>query len=145
MSHTYSSHLYHQVFSTKDRADTIPDPQALWGYVAGIARNIGVDAPAIGGTSNHIHLLLRMPPHFSVAAITQKIKANSSRWLRESGSWQGWQEGYGSFTVSASNLAAVRRYIFNQPQHHAKRSFEDEFIALLTRSGIAFDRSEIFG
>lgn len=144
MGHTYSANLYHLVFATKDRVATIPDPQALWGYTSGIVRNIGAEALAIGGTANHVHSLLRVAPHISIAEVAQKIKANSSRWLRQSQKWNGWQEGYGSFTVSVSNLAAVRRYIFNQPQHHAKRSFEDEFIALLIRSGIPFDRSQVF-
>jgi REP element-mobilizing transposase RayT len=144
LPHTYSANLYHIVFSTKGRINCIGKPEAVWGYCAGIARNINAEAVAIGGTSNHIHLLLRVPPHFSVAEITQKIKSNSSRWLRAGGPWCGWQEGYGSLTVSISNLAAVRKYIHNQRQHHATRSFEDEFIALLTRSGVAFDRSDIF-
>jgi REP element-mobilizing transposase RayT len=144
LPHTYSANLYHIVFSTKDRINCIHNPQSLWGYCAGTARNVSTEAIAIGGTSNHVHLLLRVAPHFAVAEITQKIKANSSRWLRQMGSWPGWQEGYGSFTVSISNLAVVRRYIHNQPQHHATRSFEDEFIALLTRGGVVFDRFDVF-
>jgi len=96
------------------------------------------------GTQNHVHLLLRLPPHFAVAEAVQKIKANSSRWLRESGRSEGWQEGYGSFSVGISGLDPVCRYIRNQARDHAKQSFEDEFIALLIRGGIAFDRSTVF-
>ena len=144
LGHTYSANLFHIVFATKHRDDSISDPGALWAYVAGITRNIGADPLAIGGTSNHIHLLLRLPPHISVAETTQKIKANSSRWLRESGRWESWQEGYSSFSVSVSVAGSVRRYIQNQPQHHATRSFEDELIDLLARGEIAFEKSEVF-
>ncbi len=90
-------------------------------------------------------MLLELPTHISVAEATQKIKANSSRWLRERGRWNGWQEDYGSFTVSASNRSTVRRYILNQPKHHAKQSFEEELLALLKLSGVRFDESEVFG
>ena len=127
------------VFATKYRADVISSPGDLWAYSGGIVRNLGAESIAIGGTQNHVHLLLRLPPNIAVAEATQKIKANSSRWLREAGKWQGWQEGYGSFSVGASHVGAVCRYIRNQPRHHADKSFEDEFIALLTRGGIAFD------
>ena len=67
--------------------------------------------------------------------LSRSLKSNSSRWLRENGGWLGWQEGYGAFSVSASNVDAVRRYIQNQPEHHRRRSFEDEFVALLAKSG----------
>ena len=144
MGHTYSANFFHIVFATKHRDDAITKPDALWAYSAGIVRNIGADPLSIGGTSNHVHLLLRVPPHFSIAETTQKIKANTSRWLRESGRWEGWQEGYGSFSVSVSNRGAVCRYIRNQAQHHAVRSFEEEFINLLTRSGIVFDKASVF-
>jgi putative transposase len=124
--------------ATKHRDNAISNPDPLWAYSGGIVRNIGAESIAIGGTQNHVHL------HIAVAEATQKIKANSSRWSRESGKWLGWQEGYGSFSVGSSSLEAVCRYIRNQPHHHAKRSFEDEFIALLTRGGIAFDPSNVF-
>jgi putative transposase len=144
MGHTFSVNIFHIIFATKYRDDAIANPDGLWAYSGGIVRNIGAESIAIGGTQNHVHLLLKLPPHIAVAEATQKIKANSSRWLREAGNWRGWQEGYGSFSVGASNIGAVCRYIRNQPRHHAEKSFEDEFIALLTRGGIAFDPSNVF-
>jgi len=145
MSHTYASTLFHIVFSTKERQSAIFDPAKLWAYVAGVARNLNYEALAIGGTENHIHLLVRIPSHVAISEAVQKLKSNSSRWLRENGRWLGWQEGYGAFSVSVSKADAVRRYIQNQPEHHRRRSFEDEFVTLLNKSGIAFDRSEVFG
>jgi REP element-mobilizing transposase RayT len=144
MGHTYSAILFHIVFSTKERRATIKEPDKLWAYIAGIARNLCYEPLAVGGTENHVHLLLRLPPNVAVADATQKLKANSSRWLGESGAWLGWQQGYGAFSVSPSNIDAVRRYIQNQPEHHRRRSFENEFMALLAKSGIMFDRATLF-
>jgi putative transposase len=145
MGHTYTSTLFHIVFSTKERQPAIAEPAKLWTYMAGVARNLDYEAFAIGGTQNHVHLLVRLPSDVSVSQAVQKLKSNSSRWLRENGSWFGWQEGYGAFSVSASNVDAVRHYIQNQAEHHRRRSFEDEFVDLLAKSGVAFNRAEIFG
>ena len=144
MSHTYTSTLFHVVFSTKERQPAISDPPKLWAYIAGVARNLDYEALAIGGTQNHIHLLVRLPSDVSVSQAVQKLKSNSSRWLRENGLWFGWQEGYGAFSVSASNVDAVRHYIQNQAEHHRRRSFEDEFVALLDRSGATFKSGRDF-
>ena len=145
MAHTYTSNLFHIVFSTKERLSAISEPPKLWAYVAGVARNLNYEPLAIGGTQDHIHVLLRIPTNVPLSEAVQKLKSNSSRWLRENGRWLGWQDGYGAFSVSASNLETVRRYIQNQPEHHRRRSFEDEFVALLAKSGIAFNRSDVFG
>jgi REP element-mobilizing transposase RayT len=144
MGHAYSAILFHIVFSTKERRPTIREPDKLWAYIAGIARNLRYEPLAVGGTENHVHLLLRLPANVPVADAAQKLKANSSRWLGENGSWFGWQQGYGAFSVSSSNLDAVRRYIQNQPEHHRRRSFENEFTALLSKSGIPFDKATVF-
>ena len=145
MAHAYTSNLFHIVFSTKERLPAIPEPAKLWAYLAGVARNLNYDPLTIGGTQDHVHVLLRIPTNVPLSEAVQKLKSNSSRWLRENGRWLGWQDGYGAFSVSASNLETVRRYIQNQPEHHRRRSFEDEFVALLAKSGIAFNRSEVFG
>src|SRR5271157_4741628 len=144
MSHTYTSTLFHVVFSTKERRRAIAEPPKLWAYVAGVARNLHYDARAVGGTENHVHILLRLPGQVAVAEAVQKLKSNSSRWLRQNGTWTGWQKGYGAFSVSASNVDAVRLYIQNQPGHHRRHSYEDELLALLTKSGVAFNRAEVF-
>jgi putative transposase len=94
MGHTFSANIFHIVFATKHRDNAISNPDPLWAYSGGIVRNIGAESIAIGGTQNHVHLLLRLPPHIAVAEATQKIKANSSRWSHESGKWLGWQEGW---------------------------------------------------
>src|SRR6185437_12286313 len=116
----------------------------LWAYMAGIARNHKFLVLANGGTENHVHLLIQLPPVLSLAKAVSLLKANSSSWMSEHGMRFAWQEGYGAFSVSASNLGAVERYIASQERHHRKRTFEDEFIALLKKHGIAFDPKFVF-
>lgn len=147
MAHKYPNLLIHLVFSTKDRRDLIPSElgPVLWKYLAGIGRNHSIPVLTAGGTANHIHLLIALPSDVTVAKAVQVLKANSSRWISEHGIDFAWQEGYGAFSVSASNKAAVREYIDHQPQHHAKRSYEDEFLALLKKSGVGFEAVQVFG
>ncbi len=144
MGHTYTSVLFHLVFSTAQRQSSIREPEKLWAYLAGIARNLHIEPLAIGGINDHVHLLVRLPTKLTLAEAVQKLKANSSRWLGAHGEWCGWQEGYGAFSVSASNLESVKTYIRNQAEHHRKRSFEDEFLVLLAKSGISFSAADVF-
>jgi len=147
MSHTYTSNLLHCVFSTKQRAAIIPaDRQEhLWAYLLGIARNMKIKILAIGGTSDHLHLLIALPPTMNLAKVMCDMKANSSKWLNEAGLRFAWQEGYGAFSVSPSRVADVQRYIRNQAEHHRKRNFEQEFVGLLRKSGIPFEEKHVFG
>ena len=147
IAHRYPNVLIHCVFSTKERRNLIGREMQprLWRYLAGIGRNHGVHVLAAGGISNHVHMLIVLPPHVSLAKAMQFLKANSSRWLREHGIEFAWQEGYGAFSVSSSNREAVRNYIEHQPEHHGKRSYEGEFEALVRKSGMAFDEKEAFG
>ncbi len=146
MPHAYVSNFVHCVFSTKERKPIIPADlqENLWAYMHGIARNHGVESVAIGGFADHAHLLVLVPPKIALSVAVQKIKANSSRWMGEHGCAFAWQEGYGAFSVGASQIPAVKDYIHTQSEHHKKHTFEEEFIALLVKYGIRFNRDEIF-
>jgi len=111
----------------------------------GIGRNHGIPVLAAGGISNHAHLLVALPVDVTVAKAIQVMKANSSRWLHEHGLEFAWQEGYGAFSVSSSNVPAVKDYIEHQTEHHRGRSYETEFEAMLRKSGMRFDTKEAFG
>jgi putative transposase len=99
---------------------------------------------AAGGTANHVHMLIALPSDMTVAKAMQTFKANSSRWIGEHGRRFAWQEGCGAFSVSASLRDTVRNYIEHQAEHHRKRSFEEEFVALLSKCGIDFDPKALF-
>jgi REP-associated tyrosine transposase len=143
MSHAYAANFVHCVFSTKERRDRIPVElhEQLYAYLIGIADNLGFAILAAGGTANHVHLLIGLPPFLTLAEVVQKLKANSSRWLGEKFEWQ---KGYGAFSVSPSLLATVRAYIRDQAEHHRKRSFVEEFLVMLRKSGVAYDAERLF-
>jgi putative transposase len=147
MAHTYPNVLIHCVFSTKERRSLIPETLApmLFKYLNGIGSNIHVPVIEAGGTPNHVHLLIALPASITLAKAMQTFKANSSRWIGEHGINFAWQNGYAAFSVSASNRDAVREYIARQPEHHQKHSFEDEFVALLRKSGVSYDPKFVFG
>ena len=147
MSHTYCTNLIHCVFSTKERRSLIPETLApmLFKYLNGIGSNIHVPVIEAGGTPNHVHMLIALPASITLAKVMQTFKANSSRWIGEHGINFAWQNGYAAFSVSASNRDAVREYIAHQPEHHQKHSFEDEFVALLRKSGVSYDPKFVFG
>jgi putative transposase len=150
MSHSYSSNRIHLIFSTKNREKRISgDLQTkLWPYMAGITRNHGFEAIKVGGVEDHAHALLLLPPAIPLAKAVQILKSCSSKWLNDmgaAGEGFAWQEGYGAFSVSASQTKDVIRYIEGQKEHHAKRSYEDEFIAFLKRYGVTYDPAHVLG
>jgi putative transposase len=143
MSHAHAANFVHCVFSTKERHDRIPAElqERLYAYLIGIADNLGFTILAAGGTANHVHLLIALPPSLTLAEVIQKLKANSSRWV---GGEFEWQKGYGAFSVSPSLVPAVQAYIRNQEEHHRERSFEEELVALLRKSGVSYDAGRLF-
>jgi putative transposase len=147
MSHAYSRNYVHLVFATKDRRRVIKEPvqQKMWPYLASIAQEYGITVNAIGGGEDHVHLLLGIPPKLSIATIVRALKANSSKWMNETGHWFAWQAGYGVFSVSVSNLSAVAKYIGDQAEHHKTRNFEEEYFALLRKHGVDFSPDHVFG
>ncbi|HEY4901573.1 MAG TPA: transposase [Terriglobales bacterium] len=129
----------------KDRTDSIPDPPALGRYLGGVAREKKIPLIIAGGTNNHFHLLIALPAAVPLAKAVQELKSNSSRWLNQNSSSFAWQEGYAAFSVSPSNKRAVVAYISDQARHHAKRSFEQELVAILKKSEIDYDERYVFG
>lgn len=102
MSHAYVANFAHCVFSTKNRQNTIPaelQPKR-WAYLIGTAKNLQITMIAVGGTPNHVHLLIAAPPTMGLAVAVQKLKANSSRWMGGQGVSFEWQKGYAAFSVS---------------------------------------------
>jgi len=148
LSHTYVSDLVHCVFSTKNRCNLITAEiqSDLWSFIGGIARKNGFKALMVGGTENHVHILLSLPATMPLAKAMQLIKGASSHWMNETHAKDfAWQEGYGAFTVGISQMPDTISYIQTQPEHHRKRSFEEEFVAFLKKHGVEYDPQYIWG
>jgi putative transposase len=141
-----SSHLslhYHVIFSTKARRRLIlPAWKAeLHAYLGGIVRTIGGVPEEIGGTDDHVHLLIGLKATHQLSSVLCRVKQGSSEWIhKELGHGRfDWQDGYGAFSVSASDVPRVRQYIAHQEEHHRKRTFEEEYMVLLKGSGVSYD------
>jgi REP element-mobilizing transposase RayT len=147
MGHSYLNILVHVVFSTKERRKLIAveKQEELWRYLTGIGKNLGFSVLAVGGISDHAHLLMVLPGTMQLSVAVQKLKTNSSKWMSQHVREFSWQEGFGAFTVSASDRDQVIRYIHNQAEHHKKRTFEEEFVALLKAVGVDYDPKYVFG
>lgn len=143
MPSTHLSLHYHVVFSTKNRERIIAAAwrDRLHAYLGGIVRNVKGIPEAIGGIDDHVHLLIGLPATVCLADVVRDVKAVSSRWVHDEIAEKSfaWQEGYGAFTVSASQCETVREYIARQEEHHQKRSFQDEYLGLLQRCGVEYD------
>jgi REP element-mobilizing transposase RayT len=143
MPSTHLSLHYHIVFSTKERRHWI-DPAwrtRLHAFLGGAARTCGGIPEAVGGTSDHVHLLLGLKATHRLSDVMRDVKAASSGWVHEVVGQPifSWQDGYGAFSVSANLRSTIRRYIDNQEEHHRRVSFMDEYRRLLERSGVGFD------
>lgn len=149
MSHSYSSNRIHLVFSTKNREKQITEElqSKLWPYMAGIAKNHGFEAIKIGGIEDHAHALLLLPATLPLAKAIQTLKSCSAKWMNDLRTTRdfAWQEGYGAFSVSSSQTDAVMRYIEGQKEHHARRTFDEEFISLLKKYGVKYDPEHVLG
>ena len=127
------------------KASTRAFQPELWAYTAGICKKEAIFVHAIDGMEDHIHLLLQLPPTLSLSKAVNAIKTNSSRWANQKDHNLAWQEGYAAFSVSASLVPIVVRYIRNQKQHHKKMSFDQEFLALLKKHRVEFDPRYLLG
>lgn len=132
MPHTHTWCLFHVVFAVKNREPMIPKEvlPRLWAYMGGIARSEKMTAFAIGGTENHIHLLITLPPTMPLSKAVGMVKACSSKWMNEiifRSREFAWQEGYSAFSVGIRQLDAVKNYIEGQEKHHRTQSYDQEF------------------
>ncbi len=144
MSDTYSVILLHIIFSTKRRNPWLTDPirPRLFEFLGGIARAEGATPLAIGGATDHVHMLNRWRTDRALGDLMREVKARSSRWLHQTFPEMrefAWQGGYGAFSIGKSQEQTLRRYIAKQAEHHASRSFMDEFRDFLDRYGAEYD------
>jgi putative transposase len=150
VANTYSALYYHVIFSTRNRvAYLAPEIESrVWEYIGGVARSHRMTALQVGGVDDHIHALIMAPPSIAPSQIAQYLKGGSSKWIHETFPELhdfAWQEGYGAFTVSKSNLESVIGYIQQQREHHQKMSFQQEYLEFLQKHEIDYDERFVWG
>lgn len=144
VSSSYCNLLYHVVFSTKGREPWLSEAirPRIHQYLGGAIRSEGGIAIIINGTADHVHILAKLRQDKAVAKLIGEVKANSSGWIsRTFADFAGfaWQEGYGAFTVSESQMPKVQRYIADQEAHHRSAGFREELRELLKAHRLSFD------
>lgn len=147
MPSTHTNLHYHIVFSTKERLPLIKKEwrERLHAYLGGIVKNLEGVPLAIGGTNNHVHLLVGLKSSHRLDYFVRDLKADSSAFVhKELKEKFEWQKGYGAFTVSASGVEIVRQYVLNQETHHRQKTFENEYVALLEKSNTPYDEKYLW-
>lgn len=149
MANTYTQIYIQIVFAVYGRESLInrEHKEELHKYITGIVTNKNQKLIAINSMPDHSHILIGLKPDMALSDLVRDIKASSSKFINESGWLRGrfnWQEGFGAFSYSHSQLGAVIRYIQTQEEHHRKRSFKDEYLKLLRKFDVAFDEKYVF-
>ena len=149
MPQSFAQLHVHVVFSIKGRAPLI-DPgweRRLYDVIGGILKTVKCSLLAGGGIEDHVHLLISLARDISVSDVVRNVKTDSSKWIHEDLAGLAnshWQTGYSAFSVSQSQLPAVRRYIANQNEHHRRQSYQDEVRELLRLHGIEPDEEHMW-
>ena len=149
MANTYTQIHIHVVFAVQNRYSLINKSwqDRLYQYIIGIIQNHGHKVLSIGGMPDHVHILFGFRPTQSLSALMQNVKRDSSEWINENRFVMGkfsWQDGYGGFSYSKSQISQVASYIENQEKHHAKRTFLEEYTKILQDFGLEYDERYIF-
>jgi REP element-mobilizing transposase RayT len=149
MANTYTQIYIHGVFCVQDRYCLISKTwkDELFKYITGIVQKNGHKMIAINGMADHLHIFAGMKPSQSLSDLMQDIKGDSSKWINSKGFLRGrfsWQEGFGAFSYSASQIDGVVKYINNQEIHHTKKTFMDEYKDILKKFNIDFDDKYLF-
>jgi len=149
MSNTYSQIYIQLVFAVKFRQSLIAETwqDLLYKYITAIVQHNNHKLIAIGGVSDHIHILTGLNSDESISHLVQEIKRDSSKWINEKHLVSGhfaWQQGYGAFSYSRSHIDNVVKYILNQKIHHSSMAFLDEYKRLLIHYGVEFDDRYLF-
>ncbi len=144
MSQSLSKLYVHIVFGTKNRKILIPENvlTELYAYMATILKGLESPPVIIGGMPDHIHVLCVLSKNYALKKVVEEIKKHSSKWLKTKSNVLtnfSWQNGYGAFSVSQSQIDKVKAYILNQKEHHKKRLFRDELVSFLNNYNVDYD------
>ena len=149
MAGTFSQIYIQYVFAVRGRENLLQKTwrEEVFKYISGIIKGKGQKPIIVNGVSNHVHVFVGLKPALSVSELVRDIKNNSSNFINKQKFVRGkfsWQEGYGAFSYSHSQIDDVYQYILNQEKHHKKRTFKEEYLEFLKRFEIEHDEKYLF-
>jgi REP element-mobilizing transposase RayT len=149
MAGTFSQLYIQTVFAVKGRENLIDKKwrDEWYKYISGIITGKGQKSIIVNGVADHIHCFIGLKPSMSISDLMRDVKNNSSKFINEKGFIKGkfsWQEGYGAFSYSHSQIEQVYNYILNQEMHHQKKTFKDEYLEFLSRYEIDYKTDYLF-
>ena len=149
MGQSLVKNYVHIVFGTKYRRKLIfpPYEKELHAYIGGVCNELECQVLIVGGYVDHIHILCMLSRKIALMTLVQKIKANSSKWLKTKHTRLqnfSWQNGYATFSVNPRGVERVTRYIENQHEHHGRQNFEKEYLAMLEKHNVEYDEKYIW-
>ena len=149
MAGTFSQLYIQTVFAVKGRENLIDKKwrDELYKYISGIITGKGQKSIIVNGVADHIHCFIGLKPSMSISDLMRDVKNNSSKFINEKGFIKGkfsWQEGYGAFSYSHSQIEQVYNYILTQEMHHQKKTFKEEYLEFLSRYEIDYKTDYLF-
>lgn len=149
MGQSHAKNYLHIIFSTKNRQPFIlPEYEnALFRYLGGVCKNIESPSLIVGGYLDHVHVLCLLSKKLALMKMVEELKTESSKWMKTQSDTLKkfyWQDGYGAFSVSPSQVDIVFDYIKNQKHHHKKKTFQDEYRAILKKCKVEYDERYIW-
>ena len=149
MGQSLVKNYMHIVFSTKYRQPFIHAPieNELHAYLGGICKNLECHPIKIGGYTDHIHILCMLSKKIALMKLLEEVKSHSSKWMKTKGDDLKnfyWQDGYGAFSVNPAEVDRVINYIANQHAHHSKKTFQDEYRAILKKYDMEYDERYVW-
>jgi REP element-mobilizing transposase RayT len=149
MAGTYSQIYIHFVFAVKGRKNLLQKPwrEEVFKYISGIITGKKQKSIIVNGVSDHVHVFVGIRPSCNISDLMRDVKNNSSKFINEQKFIKGifeWQDGYGAFSHSHSQIEHVYQYIANQEEHHRKKTFKDEYIEFLEKFGVEYDEKYVF-
>lgn len=149
MAGTYSQIYIQIVFAVRGRQNLLHKEwrDDVFKYMSGIIRNKGQKPIIVNGVSDHVHAFVGLKPSMALSDLVRDVKNNSINFINDHSWMRGkfsWQEGYGAFSYSHSQIAYVCDYILNQEKHHHKQTFQDEYMDFLKKFEIEHNVKYLF-
>ena len=149
MANTYHQVYIQVVFAVKYREAVIANEwkSILFGVIGNLINETGCKTIIVNGVEDHVHCFLGLKPTVSISELMKTVKAKSSKYINDHNLTKSrfeWQEGYGAFSYSHSQIGTVYKYILNQEEHHKKQIFKEEYLEFLDKFEVPFDERYIF-